>query len=101
MFQTHQINLTQIGKLVRENPDLVKTVTFSDGSKAQFLNITISTMRNPDKAGNTETISCRPKGAEPDNKYYVGKGRIWNENNNHSSSQPAPQASAADDNLPF
>lgn len=106
MFQTGQIDLTIIGRLMRENPNLIRKVNFKDGEH-QLLNIAISSMKQPDNYGNDLTVSCKPKDAPIDNKWYIGKLKTWPEKGNSASAPSSPQASVpsaeaeGNNSLPF
>lgn len=99
MFATIQIDLTAIGRLVRENPDLAKKVNFKDGQH-QLLNIIVGDKREEDKFGNNLNVNCKPKDAPKDNKWYIGQGKLWPENNSAQTatpSAPTPPPSTSSD----
>lgn len=46
-----QISLTKLGEIAKHQPDLVKEVTFKDGHKEKFLNISILVNDEPNQYG--------------------------------------------------
>lgn len=104
MFITLQIDLTVVGRLMRENADLVKKVNFKDGEH-QLLNVIVGDRKEVDNFGNNLNISCRPKDAQKDNKWYIGKGKLWPDNDSNVSihdnvPSPLPSMPKADDAIP-
>lgn len=86
MYILAQIDLTKLGNLLRENPDLTKKIQFKDGEH-QLLSVIIGEKRETDKAGNNLNITCKPKGVPYDSKWYIGDGKTQTE-----TAQPAPSA---------
>lgn len=73
MFITLQIDLTAIGELMRENPNLCKEVEFKDGSKHKMLNLAVGDKKNPNGKFDLN-VNCKPQGVPTDVKWYIGSG---------------------------
>lgn len=104
------LDLTVLGKLVRQHPELVREVDFKDG-KHQLLNIDVFGKQQADQYGNVATIkaSCKKDQQKPNLSYYLANLKVSQYQNDNqqpqqrpASQQPAPkQNSGDDDNLPF
>lgn len=103
------LDLTVLGKLVRQHPELVREVEFKDG-KHQLLNIDVFGKQQADQYGNVATIkaSCKKDQQKEGLSYYLANLRISQYQNDNqpqqrpASQQPAPQQSAnSNDDLPF
>ena len=102
------LDLTVLGKLVRQHPELVREVEFKDG-KHQLLNIDVFGKQQADQYGNVATIkaSCKKDQQKPNLSYYLANLKVSQyQNDNQQQQQPArqnqaPQQSADDDSLPF
>lgn len=95
MFQTLRLNLTKLWKITKEHPELVKEVTFKDGRKEKYFNLTASTSRWADEY-HTEDLSAKPKDVKPQSKeewryWDVGTAKVFPDN----------ASSASDDKTPF
>ena len=101
-----QIDLTVLGKLVRQHPDLVKKVNFKDGEH-QLINVDIFEKQQQDQYGNVATIkaSCKKDQQKEGLSYYLANLKVSQyQNDNQQQSRPqaaAPQSQNDDDNLPF
>ena len=103
-----QINLDKIGEIIKSQPDIVKTVTFKDGTTARMLDINVFTTKNPDRFGNTIAIKarCAKDKVRKDVNYYFGNMK---ESEEKEKSQPTAQPTAQppepdpanDPDLPF
>jgi len=104
-----QINLDKIGEIIKSQPDIVKTVTFKDGTRARMLDINVFTTKNPDKFGNTIAIKarCAKDKVRKDVNYYFGNMKESEEKQPQPSVQStaptqAPEPAPANDpDLPF
>ncbi len=103
------LDLTVLGKLVRQHPELVREVEFKDG-KHQLLNIDVFGKQQADQYGNVATIkaSCKKDQQKEGLSYYLANLRVsqyQNDNQQPQRQQLAPQQSAAanaeSDDLPF
>lgn len=105
------LDLTVLGKLVRQHPELVREVEFKDG-KHQLLNIDVFGKQQADQYGNVATIkaSCKKDQQKEGLSYYLANLRISQYQNDNqqpqqrpASQQPAPQNNAGSDDsdLPF
>ena len=101
-----QLDLTVLGKLVRQHPDLVKKVNFKDGEH-QLINVDIFEKQQQDQYGNVATIkaSCKKDQQKEGLSYYLANLKVSQyQNDNQQQSRPqaaAPQSQNDDDNLPF
>ena len=102
-----QIDLTVLGKLVRQHPDLVKKVNFKDGEH-QLINVDIFEKQQQDQYGNVATIkaSCKKDQQKEGLSYYLAnlkKSQYQNENQQQGRPQTAAPQSQNDnsDDLPF
>jgi hypothetical protein len=103
------LDLTILGKLVRQHPELVRKVNFKDGEH-QLLNIDVFQKQQPDQYDNVATIkaSCKKDQQKQGLSYYLANLKVSQyQNDNQQQQQPArqnqaPQQSANDnDDLPF
>lgn len=104
------LDLTILGKLVRQHPELVRKVNFKDGEH-QLLNIDVFQKQQPDQYDNVATIkaSCKKDQQKEGLNYYLANLKVSQYQNDNqqpqqrpASQQPAPQQSANDnDDLPF
>ena len=58
------IDLTKLGQIVRQHPELVKVANMKDGTQHQFLNIDISPKQQTDQYGNVAYLKVACKKAE-------------------------------------
>lgn len=104
------LDLTILGKLVRQHPELVRKVNFKDGEH-QLLNIDVFQKQQPDQYDNVATIkaSCKKDQQKQGLSYYLANLKVSQYQNDNQQQQqqparqqPAPQQSANDnDDLPF
>lgn len=68
-----QIDLTKIGNIVKNHPELVKHIQFKDGEH-KLLNISILAKDEPDKYGNTSVVkaSCKKDDERQGVNYFLG-----------------------------
>lgn len=102
------IDLTVLGKLVRQHPELVRKVNFKDGEH-QLINIDVFGRQEADQYGNLATIkaSCKKDQQKQGLNYYLAnlkKSQYQGDGQQQQQAQPKQQhAPAADDAdaLPF
>ncbi len=102
-----QLDLTVLGKLVRQHSDLVKTVIFKDGEH-QLINIDVFAKRETDKYDNVAVIkaSCKKDSQKEGLSYYIAnlkESKYQEEQQNQPKQQPVSQQgdAAHSDGLPF
>lgn len=103
------IDLTKLGQIVKQHPELVKTVNMRDGTQHKFLNIDINEKQQADQYGNVAYMKASCKKAEQKqglNYYLCDLKESQNSNQQQPQrQQPAPpqQSAAANDesDLPF
>jgi len=68
-----QLDLTALGNIIRQHPQLVKEVTFQDGTTHKFINIDIQERRQPSRNGHTHycKVSCKKDEQVEGMKYYI------------------------------
>lgn len=104
------LDLTVLGKLVRQHPELVRKVNFKDGEH-QLINIDVFGKQQPDQYDNVATIkaTCKKDQQKEGLSYYLANLKVSQYQNDNqqpqqrpASQQPAPQQNSGDDdNLPF
>ena len=100
------LDLTVLGNLVRQHPELVRIVDFKDG-KHKLLNIDVFEKQQADQYGNVATIkaSCKKDQQKQGVNYYLANLKVSQYQNNNSqqqTQQPAPPLAPQDDSdLPF
>lgn len=101
------LDLTVLGKLVRQHPELVRKVNFKDGEH-QLINIDVFSKQQPDQYDNVATIkaSCKKDQQKEGLSYYLANLKVSQYQNDNQQQKPArqkqaPQQSADDDSLPF
>ena len=105
------IDLTVLGKLVRNHPDLVKTIIFKDGEH-KVINIDVFAKREEDQYGNVAYIkaTCKRDEQKEGLNYFLAnlKESKFQDAPVQQSQQAAPapqparqQEAAAEDDLPF
>lgn len=67
------IDLTILGQIARKHPQLVRDVTFQDGTVHKFLSIDVSERRQPSEKGNTHYIkaTCKKEAQVQGVNYFV------------------------------
>lgn len=101
------LDLTVLGNLVRQHPELIRIVDFKDG-KHKLLNIDVFEKQQQDQYGNIATIkaSCKKDQQKEGVNYYLANLKVsqfQNNSNQQQSQQPAPQqeSNGVADDLPF
>ena len=99
------LDLTVLGNLVRQHPELVRIVDFKDG-KHKLLNIDVFEKQQTDQYGNVATIkaSCKKDQQKEGVCYYLSNLKVsqYQNNNQQQTQQPAPPLAPQDDSdLPF
>ena len=101
------LDLTILGKLVRQHPELVRKVNFKDGEH-QLINIDVFGKQQPDQYDNVATIkaTCKKDQQKEGLSYYLANLKVSQYQNDNQQQKPArqkqePQQSADDDSLPF
>ena len=102
------LDLTVLGKLVRQHPELVRKVNFKDGEH-QLINIDVFGRQEADQYGNLATIkaSCKKDQQKQGLNYYLANlknSQYQGDGQQQQQAQPKQQpAPAADDAnvLPF
>ena len=99
------IDLTKLGHVVRQHPELVRVVNMSDGTQHQFLNIDISEKRQADQYGCTAymKVSCKQDQQKHGLNYYLGDLKPSRYSSQQPQQHPAQQAvqHINEDTLPF
>ncbi len=99
-----QIDLTILGRLVRNHPSLVKKVQFKDGEH-QLLNINVNERQQASDKGHTHYIRASVKKEEMVQgvNYYIADLKPSTFGSNTAQSQPQSKQSApeSDEELPF
>ena len=99
------IDLTKLGQIVRQHPELVKTVNMRDGTQHQFLNIDINEKQETDQYGNAAyvKVSCKKENQKQHLNYYLcdlKPSQFGNQQQAAQPTQPQPQNDDPND-LPF
>lgn len=69
-----QINFDELYEMLKNQPELVKKVTFKNGKTARMVNVSIVAMKNTDNYGNTMAIKINPRDKKKEGaNYYFGK----------------------------
>jgi hypothetical protein len=91
------IDLTKLGQIVKQHPELVKTVNMKDGTQHKFLNIDVNEKQQPDQYGNVAYLKASCKKAEQKQglNYYLCDLK---ESQNSNQQQPARQNQAPQNN---
>ena len=95
-----QLDLTVLGKIVRQHPELIKKITFKDGEH-QLINIDVFEKQQQDQYGNIATIkaSCKKDQQKEGVCYYLSNLNVsqYQNNNQQQTQQPAPPLAPQDD----
>ena len=102
------IDLTLLGRLVRQHPELVKRVQFKDGEH-QLLNIDVHEKREQDQYGNVAYVkaACKKDDQREGVNYYLANLKVSQfQDEQQAPAQNArtinqPQSDADKDGLPF
>ena len=103
------IDLTKLGQVVRQHPELVRVANMKDGTQHKFLNIDISPKQQPDQYGNVAYLkaACKKSEQKQGLNYYLCDLRLSQNNQQQGQTQILPSAAAqqpdttAADDLPF
>lgn len=89
-----QISLTKLGEIAKHQPDLVKEVTFKDGHKEKFLNISILVNDEPNQYGKIGAVrvDCKRDQQQQSLNYWIADLK-----KSTFQDQPAPQQQPYDD----
>ena len=98
------LDLTVLGNLVRQHPELIREAEFKDG-KHKLLNIDVY-QKQQDQYGNVATIkaSCKKDQQKQGVNYYLANLKVsqYQNNSQQQTQQPAPPLAPQDDSdLPF
>lgn len=101
------IDLTRLGQIVRQHPELVKVVNMKDGTQHKFLNIDINSKQQADQYGNVAylKVACKKAEQRQSLNYYLCD--LKHSQNQQAAVQAAPAAnmnvtpSNTPDKLPF
>lgn len=68
-----QISLTKLGEIAKKHPALVKEVTFKDGHKEKFLNISILVNDQPNQYGKIGAVrvDCKRDQQQQNLNYWI------------------------------
>lgn len=103
------LDLTKLGQIVRQHPELVKVANMKDGTQHKFLNIDINAKQQTDQYGNVAYLKAACKKAEQREglNYYLCDLKLSQHQQQAAAPQPAPQqptpseSPTAEDDLPF
>jgi len=100
------IDLTKLGQVVRQHPELVKTANMKDGTTHQFISIDINEKKEVDQYGNSAylKVACKKDQQRQGVPYYLCDLKTSQYGSQQQQTQPKEQpAPAADDAnaLPF
>lgn len=100
------IDITKLGQLMRQHPELVRVANMKDGTQHQFINIDISPKQNgADQYGNVAYLkaACKKTEQKQGLNYYLADLKL--SQNSQPASAQAPIAGTTDNNanngLPF
>lgn len=100
------LDLTVLGNLVRQHPELIRKVNFKDGEH-KLLNIDVFQKQQADQYGNVVTIkaSCKKDQQKQGVNYYLANLKVsqYQNSDQQQSQQAAPQqeSNGGTDDLPF
>lgn len=102
-----QIDLKELGDIIRQQPELVREVTHKDGSVHKYVNVVVAPRRNPDQYGRTHYIKVYTKKEQMRQgvRYYFADLKESQQQGAQAPQKPAPPKQegqqGGDDNLPF
>jgi hypothetical protein len=99
-----QISLTKLGEIAKHQSDLVKEVTFKDGHKEKFLNISILVNDEPNQYGKIGAVrvDCKRDQQQQNLNYWIADLKPSQFQDQPQSNQPAQlQFTDYDDDLGF
>ena len=97
-----QISLTKLGEIAKKQPDLVKEVTFKDGHKERFINISILVNDEPNQYGKIGAVrvDCKRDQQQQSLNYWIAD--LKKSTFDQQPNSPAPsQFTDYDDDLGF
>ena len=99
------IDLTKLGQIVRQHPELVKVANMKDGTQHKFLNIDISPKQQADQYGNVAYVkaACKKSEQKQGLNYYLTDLKL-SQNQQQAAPTTAPTSQAetgSTDDLPF
>lgn len=67
------LDLTELGNIVRNHPELVQEVQMRDGTTHKFIKIDVREKETPDQYGNSASIkvTCKTEERKEGVKYYI------------------------------
>lgn len=92
------IDLTKLGMIIKQHPELVKVANMKDGTQHKFLNIDINEKQNgADQYGNVAYLkaSCRKSEQKQGINYFLSDLKESNFNANTQQQQPQQAAQQA------
>lgn len=91
------IDLTKLGVIVREHPELIKEVTFKNGEVHKFLTIYINNKNQEDQYGNVAYIKAGVKREEEKQgvNYYLADLKLSKFNDNQGGNTQQAQSQYA------
>ncbi len=100
------IDVTLLGQIVRQQPDLARNVQMKDGTTHMFVNIDVYAKEQPDQFGNIASIkvSCKKEQRREGTKYYIAnlkKSQFGEQQTQQQPPTPPQPTKPADDGLPF
>lgn len=97
------IDLTKLGKIVRQHPELVKTVNMKDGTQHKFIGIDVFEKQQADQYGNTAylKVSCKKDQQKEGLNYYLSDLKPSQYGNNTQQTANTPESDVEEDGLPF
>ena len=97
------IDLTRLGQIVRQHPELVKVANMKDGTQHKFLNIDINPKQQADQYGNVAYLkaSCKKSEQKQGINYYLCDLKLSQHQQQAQSAQPSAEPSNTSDDLPF
>lgn len=103
------LDVTELGNIVRQHPELVKSVQLKDGTTHKFVNINVMEKQQPDQYGHSASIkvSCKKEQRKEGVKYYISNLKVSQYGNQQQQQPPQQQAPVApppaqqNDDLPF
>ena len=98
------IDLTKLGQIVRQHPELVKTANMKDGTAHQFINIDVAEKQQTDQYGNTAylKVACKKEQQKQGINYYLCDLKPSQYGGQQQQAQqPAQQPQNDDSEIPF
>ena len=88
-----QLDLTRAGIIARRHPELVKHVKFKDGIEHMLIDVSMFSLQQPDKIGNTATLKVKCKKDEQIEgvNYYLGNFKDSDQGKQQQPAQPVAE----------